>query len=464
MKLRIYIYILFLSSLLGCQNFLNVKPQGKILPKTEDEYAAVLNYRLNNFESGAYDYMLNNAEMIAKYEAYADDLNANVTIGNLPIYAGTDFNKNYGLYKDLYAFIKDCNIIIEAMEEKTSSHARLLLASCTSIKGICYYNLMRNYCKSYDPATAETDLGLCIIDRFDVDYTPERSSLKTTGSFVVSTLKKAVSYGVTDDKYVFTADITKAFLAKALFWLEEWDDALEICRKLAEIYPLESITEYGQSINSEFDMGPGIIIRNRTNNNNSAGSLIKGQAVSDMRSRPVSRDLIKLYAPYNDKDIRYAKLFGPKRQNLREPYGSIRSAELYLMMAECHAHMGEDQAALDIINNLRSNRIEGHVPYTLENLPEVDENAVIKVDALGKPLTKLTQAILNERRMEMCMEGDRWFELKRNGEPEFTVITDHIGIWQKYTTKSYMYTFPINKDDVDLKDYLKQNDGYVEYL
>ena len=75
--------------LLGCQNFLNVKPQGKILPKTEDEYAAVLNYRLNNIEAGAYDQVLSNAELIAKYEAYADDLDANISVGNLPIYPGT---------------------------------------------------------------------------------------------------------------------------------------------------------------------------------------------------------------------------------------------------------------------------------------------------------------------------------------------------------------------------------------
>ena len=36
-------YIIVLALLLSsCQNFLNVKPQGKILPKTEEEYAAVL--------------------------------------------------------------------------------------------------------------------------------------------------------------------------------------------------------------------------------------------------------------------------------------------------------------------------------------------------------------------------------------------------------------------------------------
>ena len=100
----------------------------------------------------------------------------------------------------------------------------------------------------------------------------------------------------------------------------------------------------------------------------------------------------------------------------------------------------------------------------METLPEVDAGATIREDATGAPLTPLMQAILNERRMEMYLEGDRWFELKRNGSPEFWVISDQIGIYQKYTTEEYMYTFPINKDDVDLKDYIIQNEGYVEYL
>ncbi len=452
--------VLLLCSV-GCRNFLDVKPQGKIIPKTEEEYAAVLNYRLNNLESGAYDYILNNGELIAKYEAFADDLNANISIGNLPIYAGTEFNKNYSIYKDLYAIIKDCNIIIDAMQEYSSEHARQLTAAAKGIKGACYYNLMRNYCKAYDPATADKDLGLCLIDRFDIDHTPERSDLKKTADFVISTLRSAVSYNITDEKYVFTEDVCNAFLAKALFWAEEWDEALKVCEKLAEKYPLASIGEYASIINSEYGKGKGIIVRSRINNNNSSSATIRGQAVSDMRSRPVSSSLISLYDP---KDIRPAIFFTSKRKNQKEPFGRIRSSELHLMMAECQAHLGESQAALGIINNLRANRIEDYVPYTMETLPEVDTDAMIKADALGKPLTRLTQAILNERRMEMCMEGDRWFELKRNGSPEFSIITDQIGIWQEYTMKAYMYTFPINKDDVDLKDFIKQNEGYVEYL
>lgn len=463
MKRFIYI-ITALILLQGCQNYLNVKPQGKIIPKTEEEYAAVLNYRLNNIESGAYDHVIQNAELIAKYEGYSDDLNANILVGNLPIYAGTDFNKNYGLYKDWYAVIKDCNIIIEAMESMTSDHSKLLMASAKTMKGICYYNLMRNYCKAYDSQTADSDLGLCIIDKFDVDYTPERSSMNETVNYVISVLKSAISHGITDDKYLFTVDIAKAYLAKALFWAEKWGEALDLCSELAEKYPLATRQEYAEIINSEYKVGKGIIVRSRINNNNSSSASMRGQAVSDILSRPVNYELIKLYAPYNEKDIRYATFFTSKRKNAKEPVGRVRASELHLMMAECHAHLKHDTDALAVLNNIRSNRIQDHIPYTMESLPEVDTKAMIKVDALGKPLTKLTQAILNERRMEMYLEGDRWFELKRNGCPEFTVITDQIGIWQKYTMKAYMYTFPINKDDVDLKDYLKQNEGYEEYL
>ena len=66
-----YIYIISAClAMMGCQNYLNVKPQGKILPKTEEEYAAVLNYRLNNIEAGAYDQILSNGDLIARYEGY----------------------------------------------------------------------------------------------------------------------------------------------------------------------------------------------------------------------------------------------------------------------------------------------------------------------------------------------------------------------------------------------------------
>ena len=72
---------------------------------------------------------------------------------------------------------------------------------------------------------------------------------------------------------------------------------------------------------------------------------------------------------------------------------------------------------------------------------------------------KLMSAILCERRKELFLEGDRWFELKRNGRPEFWIAANG----KKYVTEKYLYTFPIPKSDVNLfPGLIIQNPGYIE--
>lgn len=446
----------------GCKRFLDVKPQGKVIPQTESEYAAVLNYRLNYIEAGAYDYVVGNAETISMYEGFSDDFNANLAVGNLPIYAGTDFNKHQDIFRDLYAVIKDCNIIIEAMEETSSDEARLLLASCKGLKGAAYFQLMRNYCKAYKRETADGALGLSIVDRFDIESYPERSDLKTTAEYVTGVLRSSLEYGVTDPKYIFNTDVVSAYLARTLFWTGEWTECLSLCNSLLEKYPLEEREDYLSAVNSEYDKASSVIIRAHINDNNTSSSTIRSQGISDLRSRPLGSSLIRLFGSDPAKDIRYSNI-SSKWRCLKEPTAQIRSGEICLMKAECEAHLGKTADALATLNLLRSKRIEGYVPLTEDTLPEVDSSARITVDCEGKPLTRLMAAILNERRLELFGEGDRWFELKRNGSPSWWVINDATGVYQKYTTEEYMYTFPINKDDTELKDYIKQNEGYVEY-
>lgn len=85
---------------------------------------------------------------------------------------------------------------------------------------------------------------------------------------------------------------------------------------------------------------------------------------------------------------------------------------------------------------------------------------LIQTDATGKALTPLLAAILNERRKEFYMEnGDRWFELKRNGCPEFW--WGYAGV--KYETQKFLYTFPLPKSDIALNPALEQNPGYDVY-
>ena len=92
----------------------------------------------------------------------------------------------------------------------------------------------------------------------------------------------------------------------------------------------------------------------------------------------------------------------------------------------------------------------------MANLPEIDTGHKVQQDATGQPFSKLTWAIYQERRKELFLEGDRWFELKRHGCPEFWAARDG----QKYTTETFMYTAPIPKNDILLVPGMKQNNGY----
>ena len=148
--------------------------------------------------------------------------------------------------------------------------------------------------------------------------------------------------------------------------------------------------------------------------------------------------------------------FNSKRVQKKYGFGCLRSAEMQLILMESLYHSGDDTGALAALNAFRKMRIEDVEAYTTENLPAVNEEEYITVDVYGDPLTPLLNAILNERRKELFMEGDRWYELKRNGRPEFWAAKQG----RKYTTCKFMYTFPLPIQDVDIVDGLIQNPGY----
>ena len=109
-------------------------------------------------------------------------------------------------------------------------------------------------------------------------------------------------------------------------------------------------------------------------------------------------------------------------------YGNTyRWAEVYLNRAEAQIYLDKWQDAINDINALRENRIKGDYQIT----------ATDKDDALLK--------VREERRRELCFEGQRWFDLRRYGMPEIRHIFTVNGVPQEYVLqeKSKAYTLPI---------------------
>ena len=451
------IIILSLLLLGGCKNFLNVQPQGEVIPTTDEEFAAIIHTRLQNIEGGEDDNVIGNMETISLLEGIADNLDANIKAGNLALYSGTEINKWQTNWKEIFEIIRDCNIVIENIEGRTSETARGSLKAAYSMKAICYYNLLRIFCQPWDEGTKITQDGLPLIDRFDIMDMPVRANMEETFGYIDGLFSQAINVGKVEDLYFFNDNILKIYQAKLYFWCEKWDSCIKVCEDLVNNsgYSLTGISDYEAMIQAEYQAKGEVIVRSHINDASELDwyfTYLEGY----IGSRPVGAQLVKLFGTDPTKDVRYNLSFDKKRFNTKTPEARVRLSEAVLMLSEAYYHKNDDVNALKWLNELRKNRIEGVIDYQLNTLPKVTTDNKIIVDALGKSLEPLIQAIFHERQKELYMEGDRWFELKRNGSPQWWIINNAM----KYTTVKYLYTAPIFKGDIDINPKIKQNPGY----
>ena len=428
----------------GCTRFLTVQPQGEVLPKTDEEFAAIMHNRIKDIEGGGDPYVIGNMETIALFEGCADDLDANIRVGNnLVSYAGETINSRMSDYRNSFEIIRDCNIVIENLQTRTGETARGALGAAYAMKGILYYNLLREFAEPYNPEDASATPGIPIVEKFDIDAMPARASLKETAEYAASLLEKALPLTTDERLWFFTTTLVKAYKARLAFWCEDWDRTATVTDDIIR--------------SSGFTLANGEIARSHINNSSELDwyfAYLRGY----LSSRPVAAALVRLYGDAPEKDRRFASDFNAKRFNTKAPERRVHMGEIYLMAAEAACHRGRTEEALRLLNDLRQARIEDAVPLTEATLPPVREGDRITEDAEGAPVTPLLQAIFDERRKELYMEGDRWFELKRNGRPEWWVISNGL----KYTTKKYLYTAPIYKQDCELNPDMKQNPGYED--
>ena len=455
MKRAIYIFILCAAVLTSCTKFLDIKPYGKVIPQTAEEFSSLLHGIIEEIDYGE-DVLVGSISSVADLECYSDNLEANLTKypdGDfLPLYIGQELSSKQTMYNFLYATIKDCNIVLDNMKDRESELARDVLGTAYALRGVCYYNLLKNFCQP--PVGNHNGLGMPLVVTFDMEARPARSTIAKTFALAKDDMLKAISYDIKDDIYRFNNDVMYAYLARLCFWVGDWSNAAIYAQKIIDKYPLMSGDQYVEMMKSEVTAKGNIIFKSYIMTD--GGKKIGYDGVkSNLAARPVSKRFVDLFVE-KEKDIRYELSFNSKRKYTKTIFACVRTAEMQLILAESLYHTGDETGALEALNELRRNRIAGGADYTMESLPLPNPDEYITVDVYGKPLTPLLNAILNERRKELFLEGDRWYELKRNGSPEFWVAKQG----RKYTTRSYMYTFPFPIQDVELVDGMIQNPGY----
>ncbi len=153
-------------------------------------------------------------------------------------------------------------------------------------------------------------------------------------------------------------------------------------------------------------------------------------------------------------------------------YSIIRFADVLLWAAECEVEIGSIDKARTLVNFVRARAMNGRTvevayDYIGNYLPSANYNVGLYNDPWTDQATA-RDAVRFERRLELALEGHRFFDLVRWG-----IAGDYINAYLQAEqprlpndltgvtfTKGKNEYFPIPQSELDLDKNLKQNPGY----
>lgn len=195
-------------------------------------------------------------DAIKHLEGCADNLDANIrTSASLTFFAGEEIDSRQRAYEESWKIVRDCNIVIENMSGRDTDIARGALSAAYSMKGIIYYNLLREFCQPWSDAKAGELPGIPVVESFGINDKPLRGTIRQTYDYAKAQLDKALALNPTDPKYLFTEWIIKAYKAKLEFWCQNWDSVVSLCEDIiaSSGVSLTPISEYAGMINAQYE-------------------------------------------------------------------------------------------------------------------------------------------------------------------------------------------------------------------
>lgn len=346
---------------------------------------------------------------------------------------GTSYADESADWTQLYYHVNIVNSVIDVVDEYITGSeekrqgALRVKGEAYFLRGAYYFTLVNLYGKPYNKLSSETDLGVPLKLTGEIqDVIFQRESVASVYEQILSDLHVAEDClgKVPSAGTIYQADSTAVhlLLSRVYLYMQNWVQALAYAQKVvaarAELVDLNGFSGgflSKSSIETIFSMG---------------GNSIMCNTVNQYKSFQVSREL---YDTFDIGDLRkdvffwtcgdfigYTKVakgqFGTWNKEPDDPeyyyyhyslaYEAkpadisdnwlLRTAEAYLNGAEAAAYLGKEDVAEKLLEYLRERR------WNLE--------AYHVLSLTGEDLVNY---IREERRRELCLEGHRWFDLRR---------------------------------------------------
>lgn len=426
-------------------------------------------------------------------EAHADNAYAGTTGAEVVPYERNSIEgSNSVLARDWSRFLTDvayANQIINHVSEVTeltTAEVSSYRAQALIFRSMIFFDMVRLWGDIPVVTTIADDITADNIDEVYNAYFPDQVTEEEAYKQIEKDLLDAIENGApaTDasNKNLLSRDVAYALLAKVYAEkpLRDYTKVIEYCDKLtADGYDLND--NYGDLFDLNDD-GTDLKMRNTKESiyegqfstaNGNWCTWMFGRDLGDWNSNftwakwvTPSRDLINLFESEGD-DVRYKESvvwydctwsnYYPSDNyafmyKCRSKYNSLikmRYADILLLKAEALI-MGPNtdlEGAAQIINRIRA---------------RVGLKALTAADKASKET--MLNAYLKERRMELCFEGQRWFDLVRLDKVEEVMnavfAKDSGRLPQVYPYNQYSYRLPIPQSEIDSNDKLHQNPGY----
>ena len=470
-KLQFMICILGLLGLNACSDYLNKESSDEVIVKTVSDYSELLLGAGYPEPTGSLyntlyllddDYMLNENSL-------DDEEDYSGAVSAFPFYTWQanmwerqEVNAStYGeSYSPTYTRLMGVNAVLDGIDEAIGEieDRDQVKAEALALRGYYYFMLVNLYGEPYNYNKQALGVPLKLTANMETNGTA-RSTVEDVYKQIVSDLKAASDlfekYPKRRGSYRINLPATNILLSRVYLRMELWDEAIAAATKAIENGGV--LTNYVNLKSSSTCI---------SNYNYSEVEWVYGNGNTPTRSLPgmvVSTELRNKFLE-NPNDTRINLWFLINRTNWnitkkrisypsgtpRTPTNSIRMSEAYLNRSEAYAQKGECVAAWNDLSHLRENRYK-----------EYSETAI--TDA-----TVLLKEIREERRLELCFDEVRWFDLRRYGMPSISHLykVRKSASWQTYTLneKDPLYTLPLPSDVMNENSALQQNESAKEPL
>lgn len=398
--------ICLIAGLSSCEKYLDIEPAGRVIPKTAADFRALLTSAYAAFPEhksllAARTDELVMDEFVTDYAFFSDIYKWN---DNNPQELTSPFQ-----YLGFYNVIFYANNVITEVEDKAGKNAETaqIKGEAYLLRAYSHFELLNLYAKPYDKNTAATDRGVVISLVMDLEQNHKPAKVEEVYTQILSDIaegQKLLNVNTFDSgkNYRFTTRAALALEARVREFRGEWAQALAASQKALQLNnQLEDLNAAGSVSPNHYLSKESIMSMEKT-----FSSTITNVSM-------MSAHLLGIYDQAND--LRFAKYFSKSgadyvsiKGNGPEFKTSFHNSELYLIEAEAALHNGNISLALESLFAVTAKRLK----------PAYFDAEKLRISALGTDA--LLQEIYKERERELALEGHRWYDLRRYGQPEIS--------------------------------------------